>query len=306
VLRVVERLAAEGWLRRRDPAERQRGDAALLRKPADLAMLDLRMPDVNDWICCGRFDQPYRAARSSDDRARRVDSAVEAIKRGAREYLTKPFDFDRLREVLVEIREELERRAQVVELESQVARQLEILRDDGPQPVMQELFSLNPAARASRKSSSSAVRPAQAKSSRRAAFHQAGPTPESPFVTIKLLDRGRHAVRDASCSSRARRVHGRRRVEARTVRGGAKGPRCPRRDMASCRCRCRRSAAALDTAKCSASIAAAEEGRRGGDCCDEPRFARRSARPLPDDLFFVSTSSTSRWPLRDRREDIRI
>ena len=37
-----------------------------------------------------------------------VDSAVEAIKLGAREYLTKPFDFDRLRDVLINIREELE------------------------------------------------------------------------------------------------------------------------------------------------------------------------------------------------------
>src|SRR3989442_1691865 len=143
VLRVVERLAAKVGFDVVTCGSGSEAMRALLRKPADLAMLDLRMPDVNglDLLrqirstvpSCEFILMPAHAA---------VDSAVEAIKRGAREYLTKPFDFDRLREVLVEIREELERRAQVVELESQVARQLEFCGMMGRSPVMQELFSL--------------------------------------------------------------------------------------------------------------------------------------------------------------------
>ena len=55
---------------------------------------------------------------------------------------TKPFDVERLRQVLIDIRVELERRAQVVALESQVARQLEFCGMLGRSPIMQEVFSL--------------------------------------------------------------------------------------------------------------------------------------------------------------------
>ena len=96
---------------------------ALHRRPADLAMVDLRMPDANGLDLLRQIRSSFPACEvilMTGFAA--VDSAVEAIKLGAREYLTKPFDLDRLREVLTEIRTELERRAQVMALESQVAK----------------------------------------------------------------------------------------------------------------------------------------------------------------------------------------
>jgi DNA-binding NtrC family response regulator len=113
-----------------------------------------------------------------------VDSAVEAIKLGAREYLTKPFDFDRLRVVLVEIREELERRAQVVALESQVARQLEFCGMMGRSPVMQELFSLIQRLAPHAKVVLISGETGTGKELAARAFHQAGPRRNRPFVTI--------------------------------------------------------------------------------------------------------------------------
>ena len=115
----------------------------LARRPADLAMVDLRMPDVNglDLLRQIRVTHPGCEVILMTAYAA-VDSAVEAIKLGAREYLTKPFDFERLRQVLGDIRLELERRAQVVALESQVARQLEFCGMLGRSPAMQEVFSL--------------------------------------------------------------------------------------------------------------------------------------------------------------------
>jgi two-component system response regulator HydG len=67
----------------------------LQRKPADLAMVDLRMPDIN-------VPRAARQIRTSVPGCEvilmtaygSVDSAVERYKLGAREYLTKPFDFD--------------------------------------------------------------------------------------------------------------------------------------------------------------------------------------------------------------------
>src|SRR5215831_3754551 len=143
VLRVVERLAARIGFDVVACASGAEAMRTLMRKPADLAMVDLRMPDVNglDLLRQIRSAVPGCEVILMTAYAA-VDSAVEAIKLGAREYLTKPFDFDRLRQVLESIRLEIERRAQVLALESQVARQVEFCGMIGRSPVMQEVFSL--------------------------------------------------------------------------------------------------------------------------------------------------------------------
>jgi len=185
VLRVVERLAGKVGF---DVVTCGNGSEAmreLMRKPADLAMLDLRMPDVNglDLLRQIRSAVPSCEVILMTAHAA-VDSAVEAIKRGAREYLTKPFDFDRLREVLVEIRDELERRAQVVALESQVARQLEFFGMMGRSPVMQELFSLIQRLAPHAKVVLISGETGTGKELAARAFHQAGPRRSRPFIAI--------------------------------------------------------------------------------------------------------------------------
>jgi len=143
VLRVVERLAAKSGFEVVSCGSGSEAMRALARRPADLAMVDLRMPDVNglDLLRQIRAAVPSCEVILMTAHAA-VDSAVEAIKLGAREYLTKPFDFDRVRQVLGEIRDELERRAQLAALESQVARQLEFCGMLGRSPAMQDVFSL--------------------------------------------------------------------------------------------------------------------------------------------------------------------
>src|SRR5471032_164672 len=126
ILKVIERLAGKAGFDVVTCGSGHEAMQTLLRRPADLAMVDLRMPDVNglDLLRQIRFAVPSCEVILMTAYAA-VDSAVEAIKLGAREYLTKPFDFDRLKQVLEDIRGELERRVQVIALESQVARQLE-------------------------------------------------------------------------------------------------------------------------------------------------------------------------------------
>jgi DNA-binding NtrC family response regulator len=185
VLKVVERLAAKAGFEVIACASGAQAMRTLLRRPADLAMVDLRMPDVNglDLLRQIRTAVPGCEVILMTAHAA-VDSAVEAIKLGAREYLTKPFDFDRLRQVLVEIRLELERRAQVVALESQVARQLEYCGMLGRSPQMQEVFSmiqrLAPHAKVVLVSGETGT----GKELAARAFHQAGPRRAKPFVTI--------------------------------------------------------------------------------------------------------------------------
>src|SRR5580765_4975581 len=185
VLKVVERLAARIGFDVVTCASGAEAMRTLLRKPADLAMVDLRMPDVNglDLLRQIRTTVPGCEVILMTAYAA-VDSAVEAIKLGAREYLTKPFDFDRLRDVLVEIRMELERRAQVVALESQVAKQLEFCGMLGRSPIMQEVFSLIQRLAPHAKVVLVSGETGTGKELAARAFHQAGPRRSKPFVTI--------------------------------------------------------------------------------------------------------------------------
>jgi two-component system response regulator HydG len=117
--------------------------AQLQTRRADLVMVDLRMPDV------GGLDV-LKAIREIDPRCQAVlmtgfasvETAVEAIKLGATDYLSKPLDFPRLEQLLAGVRDDLERRRNVLAMESDVARRLEFCGMIGRGPVMQELFGM--------------------------------------------------------------------------------------------------------------------------------------------------------------------
>src|SRR5258708_8950852 len=77
------------------------GIATIAERAPDVALVDLRMPEV------GGLDV-LRAIREAQPECRvilmtahaEVDSAIEAVKLGAMDYLSKPLDFDRLRHLL--------------------------------------------------------------------------------------------------------------------------------------------------------------------------------------------------------------
>jgi DNA-binding NtrC family response regulator len=185
VLKVVERLAAKVGFDVVACASGSSALRALMRRPADLAMVDLRMPDVNglDLLRQIRAEVPSCEVILMTAYAA-VDSAVEAIKLGAREYLTKPFDFDRLRQVLVEIRDELERRTALLALENQVAQKMEFCGMLGRSPAMQDVFSLIQRLAPHAKVVLLHGETGTGKELAARAFHVAGPRRNKPFVTI--------------------------------------------------------------------------------------------------------------------------
>ncbi len=185
VLKVIERLAAKVGFDVVACASGSDAMRELSRRPADLAMVDLRMPDVNglDLLRQIRAVVPSCEVILMTAFAA-VDSAVEAIKLGAREYITKPFDFERVRKVLVDTREELERRAQIFALEGQMARQLEYHGMLGRSPAMQEVFSLIQRLAPHAKVVLISGDTGTGKELAARAFHQAGPRRNRPFVTV--------------------------------------------------------------------------------------------------------------------------
>ncbi|HEY6362172.1 MAG TPA: sigma-54 dependent transcriptional regulator [Vicinamibacterales bacterium] len=115
----------------------------LLKRPADLVLLDLGRPGVTDL-------DALRSIRDVSPQSNvvlmtafgTIDNAVEAVKLGAIDYLTKPFDLTRLRQLLRDVRGEAEQRRAVLTLESDVAQRLEFCGMIGRGPAMQDVFSL--------------------------------------------------------------------------------------------------------------------------------------------------------------------
>ena len=109
----------------------------------DVAVIDLRMPDVGGI-------EVLRAIRQADPDCQTIlmsggatiDSAVEAVKLGAVDYLTKPFDFNRLKALLADVKKEAANRGRLLAAEQEIVRNAEFCGMVGRSPVTQELFAL--------------------------------------------------------------------------------------------------------------------------------------------------------------------
>ncbi len=115
----------------------------LSRRHMDLVLLDLQMPRVNGL-------DVLRAVRRSGTSsqialmsgAASVEDAVEAIKLGAGEYLSKPLDITRVRALLKATRQQFLDRGSVLESDANLAARLEVCGMIGRSPAMRELFDV--------------------------------------------------------------------------------------------------------------------------------------------------------------------
>jgi two-component system, NtrC family, response regulator HydG len=109
----------------------------------DMAVVDLRMPEIGGL-------EVLRAIRGADPDCQvvlmsgdaTIDSAVEAVKLGAIDYLTKPFDIGRLKTLMRTVHDEFERRRKVLLADGEVAKNAEFCGMIGRSAAMQDLFSL--------------------------------------------------------------------------------------------------------------------------------------------------------------------
>jgi two-component system response regulator HydG len=185
ILDVVGRFARRAGFEVIACSGGQQAIAHLQTAHADVAMVDLRMPDI------GGLDV-IRAIREMDPRCHAVlmtgyatvDTAVEAIKLGAMDYLSKPLDFARLEHLLTAIRDETERRRTILAIESDVAKKLEFCGMIGRGPRMQDLFSmirrLAPHVRTALVTGETGT----GKELVARALHQTGPRRDRRFVTV--------------------------------------------------------------------------------------------------------------------------
>lgn len=141
IIAMIERFARDQGF---DVIARAGGRAMLTELPtlkADVALVDLRLPEV------GGLDV-LRAIHDADSTCQvilmtahaTVESAIEAVKLGALDYLSKPFDFNRLGELLAGVRHGIARRQRLLAADSELASRVEFCGMIGRSPVMQELF----------------------------------------------------------------------------------------------------------------------------------------------------------------------
>jgi DNA-binding NtrC family response regulator len=115
----------------------------LKTQQADLAIVDQRMPEIGGM-------EVLRAIRAGVPRCQTilmtgfesVDTAVEAVKLGALDYLVKPLDFDRLTSLLQFVRQDIERRSSLVAVDGEIAERFQFESMIGCSAVMQELFRM--------------------------------------------------------------------------------------------------------------------------------------------------------------------
>ena len=116
--------------------------AALPDLRPDAALVDLQMPELSGIDVLkeiGATEPDCQVILMTGNAS--VDTAIEAVKAGALDYLSKPLDFDRLRALLDGVRESRRRRERLLSAEAAVAAQTEFHGIIGRAAVMQQLFA---------------------------------------------------------------------------------------------------------------------------------------------------------------------
>ena len=121
------------------------GEAALQRlgnEQFDLAFVDIKMPDLDGLSLLSQVREagvstPIVIITAQNTMA----NAIEAMKRGAYDYLTKPFDIEEVRLLVQRVLEMRRQAADLTRLEEQTRRRFELgVEIIGKTPAMQEIF----------------------------------------------------------------------------------------------------------------------------------------------------------------------
>lgn len=143
VVQMLRRFGADAGYRVESRGDGRNTVPHLREIGADVALIDLHMPEVGGL-------EVLKAMRASAPQCRpilmtgegSIESAIEAVKLGALDYLTKPLPLTRVRQLLDGVRDEIGGREALLLAEHDTATRLTFCGMVGRAPVMQELFAL--------------------------------------------------------------------------------------------------------------------------------------------------------------------
>jgi len=141
VVALVERFARDKGFETIGRSDGEPILAELSSLNVDAAIVDLRMPEIGglDMLKAIREAVPECEVILMTAEAS-VDSAIEAVKLGALDYLQKPLDLDRLGELLATVYHGIERRKLLLAVDSEMASRFEFQGLIGRSALMQQLF----------------------------------------------------------------------------------------------------------------------------------------------------------------------
>src|SRR5882672_9321042 len=141
ILTIVERFGRQMGFEVETRTNPAAALAEFSKLDPDVAVVDLQMPEL------GGLDV-LKAIRQANPDCHvilltgnpTIDTAIAAVKLGARDYLQKPIDFGRLGRLLSEVVDGMRRRERLLRIEADVAGDFECEGMIGRSTVMQELF----------------------------------------------------------------------------------------------------------------------------------------------------------------------
>jgi len=158
---------------------------ALRQQPADLVLLDLVMPGRSGFDLLAEIgERSHPPPVVVLTATRTVATAVEAMKLGAADYVTKPFEVDTLRIKVRQLLEKRELEEEVVRLRAAVERQERLGEMLGRSDAMQEVFRTLRRVAASRTSVLIRGESGTGKELAARALHDLSPRREGPFVAV--------------------------------------------------------------------------------------------------------------------------
>jgi len=181
---VVRRVASDEGFEVVLCADGEEAIRAIERRPV-FALTDLCMPGVDGLeVLRAIRDGLPSCAMALMSGAATIDDAVEAIKLGATDFLHKPLDFDRLRELLRRVRQDVAARRSLLELEGDMAARLSFCGMIGRSAVMQDTFSLIRRLAPHVRNVLITGETGTGKELAAKAFHTLGPRRDRPFIPV--------------------------------------------------------------------------------------------------------------------------
>lgn len=167
----------------------QSGQEALVLQatqgPISLALVDLIMPSMDGLSLTVelRHRDPDLAVVIMTGYGT-IETAIEAIKKGAEDYLTKPFDYEAVRKKVARLMEVIELRERVAQLETNLERHACFENIIGVSPAMERVIERARLASATDASVLIVGETGTGKEMLARAVHQASPRARMPFVAV--------------------------------------------------------------------------------------------------------------------------